>query len=886
MMAKYKGKDINTKPTDAMKSEARRGLEWRKEFKRGGTEVGVARARDISNGRELSVDTVRRMHSYFARHEVDKKAEGFRPGEKGYPSAGRIAWALWSGDSGRAFAARVVKSADAADERSEVKGSVKKTLSEKAKEHNDKHGDTASKRTSARTLAAVFKRGVGAYKTNPQSVRPSVNSPEQWAYARVNSFLYVLRNGKFRSGKHDTDLLPAGHPMSSKGREGSVNEERIMDDNREFEEIVEEAIDQAESEQEIRKDLPEEVSDETGERHIKSVEETDEEIVITYGKAIEPSEERGVPSEADVSYRAMGIEKGPIDEESRRVRMAISSEEPVERSFGTEVLEHSEEAIDLSFLNSGRAPLLMDHDPERQIGVIESAELDGSARRLRATVRFGRNGLAKEAFDDVTDGIRANISVGYAIKKMEKDTRSSDTYVAKSWRPVEASIVSIPADVTVGVGRSVDTSPEPVIKTDFKENPMSEEINVAAERDQARKDATKNGALIMELASKHNRHDLGVEHLSKGTDISEFRGIMLDEIGSSRALETQEIGLTKQDVKKFSLVRAVHALANPTDRRAQEAAAFEFECSRAAADEYGTAAQGIMIPTDVLRNWNKRDNLNMGGESDLSGEDYRAGDFIDVLRNASSVMQAGARTLNGLSGDVKIPKKTAAASAAWIATEGADSAESQMTVGSISMSPKTLGARTDVTRQLLIQSSLDIENLMRDDLAQAMALAIDLGALQGSGSSGQPTGIKNVSGINTVDFGDSPVLVPSFAKLIDMETAVAEDNANFGNLAYIMNATMYGALKSVEKASNTAQFVVEPDGRINGHRAIVSNQVTAGDAFYGNFNDLLIGFFGGLDIVVDPYTNSNSGTVRVVALQSMDVAVRHAVSFCLGNDDQ
>jgi HK97 family phage major capsid protein len=119
-----------------------------------------------------------------------------------------------------------------------------------------------------------------------------------------------------------------------------------------------------------------------------------------------------------------------------------------------------------------------------------------------------------------------------------------------------------------------------------------------------------------------------------------------------------------------------------------------------------------------------------------------------------------------------------------------------------------------------------------------------------------------------------------------METAVAQDNANFGNLAYIMNATMYGALKSVEKASNTAQFVVEPDGRINGHRAIVSNQVTAGDAFYGNFNDLLIGFFGGLDIVVDPYTNSNSGTVRVVALQSMDVAVRHAVSFCLGNDDQ
>ena len=885
-MAKYKGKEINTTPTDAMKAEARRGLEWRKEFGRGGTEVGVARARDISNGRELSVDTVRRMHSYFARHEVDKKAEGFRPGEKGYPSAGRIAWALWSGDSGQAFAKRVVKSADAQDERSEVTGSVKKTLAKKAKDHNDEHGDTPSKRTSARTLAAVFRRGVGAYKTNPQSVRPTVKSPEQWAYARVNSFLYVLRNGKFRSGKHDTDLLPSGHPMSSKGREESVSEERIMDENREFEEIVEEAIEQAESEQEIAKELPPDVEDETGERHIKNITETEDEIVITYGKAIEPAEERSEPGEAGVSYRAMGMEKGPIDEDERRVRMAISSEEPVERSFGTEILEHSEEAIDLSFLNSGRAPLLMDHDPERQIGVIESAELDGSARRLRATVRFGRNGLAKEAFDDVTDGIRANISVGYAIKKMEKDTRSSDTYVAKSWRPVEASLVSIPADVTVGVGRSSEPSPEPVIKTDFKENPMSDEINVAAERDQARKDATKNAALIMELASKHNRHDLGVKALEQGTDIAEFRGIMLNEIESTRALETQEIGLTKKEAKSFSLVRAVHALANPTDRAAQEAAAFEFECSRAASKEYGKTSQGIMLPTDVLRQWGQRDNLNVAGEGDLVAEDYRGGDFIDVLRNASSVMQAGARTLNGLSGDVKIPKKTAAASAGWIATEGGDAAESQMTVGSVSMSPKTVAARTEVTRQLLIQSSVDIENLMRDDLAQAMALAIDLGALAGSGSSGQPTGIKNVSGINTLDFGTSPVLVPSYAQLVEMETKVAEDNANFGNLAYIMNATMYGALKSVEKATNTAQFVVEPGGTINGHRAIVSNQVTAGDAFYGNFNDLLIGFFGGLDILVDPYTNSASGTIRIAAHQSVDVAVRHAVSFCLGNDDQ
>ena len=102
-------------PTVEMAREAERGLEWRKEFNRGGTEVGVARARDISNRANLSADTVKRMVSYFARHEVDKQAEGFSPGEKGYPSAGRIAWALWGGDPGKAWANKIAKQIDADD---------------------------------------------------------------------------------------------------------------------------------------------------------------------------------------------------------------------------------------------------------------------------------------------------------------------------------------------------------------------------------------------------------------------------------------------------------------------------------------------------------------------------------------------------------------------------------------------------------------------------------------------------------------------------------------------------------------------------------------------------------------------------------------------------
>ena len=229
--------DINTTPTDAMAEEARKGLDWRKEFNRGGTSVGVARARQLINKERLSPSTVRRMFSFFARHEVDKRAEGFRSGEDGYPSAGRIAWALWGGDAGFTWSRRKVKELDRERDKQfdfemeylccddcgttvemdtkQISARTKKTLENKVKEHNEKHGDKKGKRVTLRMLSAVFRRGVGAYRTNPESVRRNVMGPDQWAIARVNAFLYAVRTGRFRSGKFDRDLLPSGHPLRS-----------------------------------------------------------------------------------------------------------------------------------------------------------------------------------------------------------------------------------------------------------------------------------------------------------------------------------------------------------------------------------------------------------------------------------------------------------------------------------------------------------------------------------------------------------------------------------------------------------------------------------------------------------------------------------------------
>jgi len=244
-------------------------------------------------------------------------------------------------------------------------------------------------------------------------------------------------------------------------------------------------------------------------------------------------------------------------------------------------------------------------------------------------------------------------------------------------------------------------------------------------------------------------------------------------------------------------------------------------------------------------------------------------------------MAAGATMLRGLQGNVVIPKKTATSAPAWIATEGGDNTESEFTAGSVTMSPKVIGAYTDATRVLLQQSSLDIENLIRDDLTQSIATAIDLGALAGTNTGGQPTGIKNTTGVNTTSFAAAN---PTWAEIVAMESAVAEDNALLGNLSYICRPADYGTLKTTEKATNTAQFVVSPDGSMNGYNVIRSNQVTSGDFYFGNFADLLIGFYGGLDINVDPYSQSQSGNLRIVALQTVDVAVRHATSFCVSND--
>lgn len=589
--------------------------------------------------------------------------------------------------------------------------------------------------------------------------------------------------------------------------------------------------------------------------------------------------------------RAITTDGLTVDEASRTVEFPFSSELPVERWFGDEVLSHKNGAADLARLNDG-APLLFNHNMDEIIGVVEKAWI-AEDKRGHARVRFARTARADEVMSMVNDGILRNVSFGYRINEMTESGKDTKTYTATRWEPFEISAVTVPADNSVGFGRSEggderdvtvhrteDSAPaEPTTEETMTEQ-TTPTVDVQVVATQAAEAERGRIAAIDALGQRFNNADLSRKLINEGKSMDEARAMFLEEIKmDQKPIASADVGLTDKEVRHFSVLRALNALSNPTDKGAWAAAAFEREVSDAGAKAAGKSARGIFVPGEILRA--KRD-LNVttatAGGNTVATE-LLAESFIELLRNKSVVQRAGATVMSGLIGNIAIPKQTGSATSYWVAESGAPT-ESQQTVGQVTLTPKTVGAFTDFSRRLLLQSSIDVENMVRRDLASVIALAIDSAALYGLGASNQPTGLKLQVGINTKDF---VAATPTFAELVAMESEVAADNADVGTMTYLVNAAMRGALKSAEKFSTTGQTIWEPGNTVNGYRTEVSNQVATNDVIFGNFADLMIGFWSGLDLTVDPYAGATSGTVRVIALQDVDIAVRNAVSFCYGN---
>lgn len=594
--------------------------------------------------------------------------------------------------------------------------------------------------------------------------------------------------------------------------------------------------------------------------------------------------------------RAFTVDRTAVNQEARTIELSFSSETPYERWWGVEILDNTAGAVRLGRLTSG-GPLLMDHDTRDQIGAVESVRLDAD-RVGRAVVRFGKSARAQEVWQDVQDGIRRNVSVGYAIHKaslIETSDTGLDTYRVTDWEPLEISLVSVPADATVGIGRSAADGGDNPILTLTPERKMPEITtppvdHAAIERaatDKANLAANSRMAEIIaigEMFAKTGGEKKASEALRAGKSVEQFRQDMLQHMATA-PIPTSEIGLSKKEAKRFSFMRALNALANPGDRQAQEAAAFERECSEAFAGKAGRVARGLFVPLEVQQRDLNVTTATAGGHTVATN--LLAANFIELLRNKMAITGMGAQFMGGLTGNIAIPRQTGGATAYWVAESGAPT-ESQAAFDQVTMSPKTVGAYSDISRKLLQQSSVDVEAFVRNDLATVLALAIDLAAISGTGANNQPTGILATSGIGNVA-GGTDGAAPTWANIVALESAIALANADVGSMGYLTNAKVRGKLKTSSKVSGQNGFIWE-DGTVNGYNAAVSNQVpsnlvkgssggVASAIIFGNWSDLIVGQWGTLDLMVDPYTGSTSGTVRVVALQDVDIAVRHAVSF-------
>ena len=639
-------------------------------------------------------------------------------------------------------------------------------------------------------------------------------------------------------------------------------------------------------------------------------------------------------------FREFQIEERQIDKDKRTIDLSFSSEEPVDRWWGVEILDHQKKSVNLRRLKRGGA-LLIDHDMKNQVGVIEEVSIDEADRKGRANVRFGRSAKAEEIFQDVLDGIRSNVSVGYQINEavIEREAKGElSTYRVTDWEPYEISLVSVPADINVGVGRGDDEGKEIKIKIPMGRKEEDRiEIRVPIEEKQedtievlnreGRKmsnkcekckgnldesgkcpaceaqraveaqtgDPTKLSAVehekrriqaIKNLAEANNIPNQTRDGwITQGYDLQQVSEDVL-RIKAERSKNTPKtkIGMQEIETQRYSLIKAVRAAYE----QRWDNAPFELECSRAVAQTLGKVVdpKRFYVPYEVLERGIDISLVRQRAQRDvsvaMSGGAYLVGTenigFIEMLRNRSVAFRMGVRRLTGLQGNVTIPKQTGAATAYWLASETTGPTESQQTFVQVGLSPHTAGAYTEISRQLLLQSSPGVEGIVSDDLAKVVALAVDLAVLRGSGGEGQPRGIVNTGSIGSVT-GTSM----DAADVIEFQTDVAGSNITPIRPGYVTTASAAGLLMSRPELVTTGQTRLWMgniwDGSMFGIPAMTSQQMSDLTMLFGDWQECVVGEWGVLEVEVNPYASFAAGIIGIRAFYTMDVAVRLPAAF-------
>lgn len=582
-----------------------------------------------------------------------------------------------------------------------------------------------------------------------------------------------------------------------------------------------------------------------------------------------------------------------------RLKLSASSEAPVERWFGTEILSHEPGAMNADRLKRGAVPLLFNHNWDDPIGMVDAAQMRD--RRLLADAHLFDTARAREVAQMIDGGLR-NVSIGYQLNELED--QGDNVYVARSWDLLEVSVVTVPADPSIGIGRNADADSKPVVITtksaavaarSTNGESMSESTNAAAGaiadvqvRDNAatqpvpgksadkleseRKTAIVNLCRANKLDERFERH-----WIETGASLNTVADEMVNIMAERSKLEPQSpamLGMEAKEVRRYSLVRALRATLSNNWKDA----GLELEAHKAIMARTGRQPKGstsFYVPLDIQR----RDMTVAGvsGSNYLVSTDNLSGSFIELLRNESVSMAMGVTRLSGLVGNVTIPKQTAASTAYWLSDETTQITESQPTIGQVTLTPKNVAALTEISHLLISQSDPSVENLVLRDLARVVALAVDVAVLRGSGNSGQPQGIVGTSGVGSVS-GSSL----GYAGILEFQSDVAANNALLPGSGYVTTPAIAADMMQTARFSNTDTPVWEGNilrGAMAGFPAMSSNQMASATMLFGSWPSVLLGEWGVLELMTNPYSDFTRGLSAIRAWYTCDVAMRHPGAF-------
>ena len=537
----------------------------------------------------------------------------------------------------------------------------------------------------------------------------------------------------------------------------------------------------------------------------------------------------------------------------------IATETPVMRQDGDEeILVMHPTNVEL---HTKDLPLLENHDHSKQIGVVENIRFVGN--KLMAKIRFANDEYSQMLKQDVDDKIRQNLSIGYRILDYFYENGKK---MVNKFSIHEVSLVPIPADKNSGIGRNSDLSYS-VRNIEFKKG---KEMTTKSER--------KEVAEIVALGNRHNMSDVAQEYIENGNSLEQFRAYVLENITNDAPLpETKAPAFNKGYKEEYSIANAIRGCIDAKHRGFEHEVSQDLQRNQELKNEHG-----VIIPTDKVLGQRTMTVGNLAGNvSDISD----SAKLIPFVQRQGVYSSIGLTEFSGMSSDVKIPRGTSVATASFLSLDGTtDITEGTPTMDSVSMSPTSLACFTEVSHKLILQSSVDMENYLRTLMSESIANKLDQAVIHGSGASNQPTGMLNATGINTETYSSAI----AYADLANALSKLASDSIPLSGLSWVVHPDQYATLQVKDKGTDTGQFLLETGvsndinqvGTMLGYPVFVSEHVPTGEVLLARGQHSALGFFGGLELDVNPYQDFQKGSIGIRAIQDFDFQVLNANSIC------